>query len=143
MSLRRGFRRGLTSKEIAGPSRRRPPSRRLRLFFDRLEEYTAPNMLVPGSLALGIEATAAARASGAITAAIADSTGDRGHNAAGAMRPAPFHEPFASMGLGTRGKVHPSGMRHAREDSGAIHGPRTHSSSTRLGASRSKVGAAR
>ena len=140
MSLRGGFRRGLTSKEITGPSRRRPPSRR-RLFFDRLEEYTAPNMLVPGSLAIGIEAAAAATTSGAITAAVVDPTGDRVHNAAGAMRRAPRDEPFAPLGLGTRGKGHPSAMRHAREHSGSIHGPRTHGSSTGLDASGSKVGA--
>ncbi len=139
MSLRRVFQRGPSSKSIKRSSRRRSTSTRLRLVVDRLEEYTAPNMLVPGSLAIGIGLAAAATT--AVASAVADPAGDRGPNDTGAMHPAPVRGPFAATGLEIRGKGHHAATSGTRPATGAVHGTRTADSSHPKDASLPKAGA--
>jgi RHS repeat-associated protein len=60
MLLRRVFQRDSSSKEGGRSRRRRSRSTLVHLFVDRLEEISAPNMLLPGSLAVGLGAATGA-----------------------------------------------------------------------------------
>ena len=143
MSLRRVFQRGLSSKSILRSSRRRSTSTRLRLFVDRLEEYTAPNMLVPGSLAIGI-GVAAAATTGAIASAIADPAGDRGHDGAGAMRSGSTSMVRSRPRIPRcEARVITPPTSGTRPATGAVHGTRTAHSSHPKDAFRPKAGADR
>src|SRR5580700_9598099 len=103
MSLLRVFRRGTSSTAFGRSSRRRSRSTRLHLFVDRLEDYTPPNVVVPGSLAIGFELATSAAAASALAAAVEDSVGDRGHSGAAAKRLVPSQGPLTTTDLGARG----------------------------------------
>src|SRR5262249_20984823 len=141
MSLRRVFHLGSSSKEIGRASRRRSRSTRLRLFVDRLEEHLAPNVLAPGSLAIGLEAGMSAAAAGAATSALVGSAVGRGHDGIVAMRSASVHGPFAGTDHVTGRHGHPSSEGHAREAAGTVHRPRAGGSRSRIGAFHPKGGA--